>query len=261
MVVTDSALRRSRRVPSPVAGIRLWSLDLRSHPGDAARAGLSGDDQARWARLGSCEAGRLLARRALLRGIVAAEAGCRVEDVRLPVGTGPRTAETPGGHRRYCSVSSSGDHALVALADVPVGVDLERAPGPSDGLVVARQVLPAAEARWIARGGLAAPERFLATWVRKEAVVKCTGEGLHRDLRSFVVDARLPVATVSVDGAVPGEMVLAGVPVPGGFAALAVAVGSAAGARVSPHRSGAGHGALDGSAEASTTGEDTGEAR
>ncbi|WP_346618887.1 4'-phosphopantetheinyl transferase superfamily protein [Blastococcus montanus] len=249
-------------MPSPVAGIELWSLDLRSHPCDAARAGLSGDDHARWARLGSCEADRLLARRALLRGIVAAEAGCRVEDVRVPVGAGPRTAETPGGHRRYCSVSSSGGRALVALADVPVGVDLEQAPGPPDGLVVAQHVLPAAEARWIARGGPAAPERFLATWVRKEAVVKCTGEGLHRDLRSFVVDARLPVATVSVDGALPGEMVLADVPVPDGFAALAVAVGWSAEGRIAPGRSGARHdGAMDDPAETSTTGNDVGEVR
>jgi phosphopantetheinyl transferase len=73
--------------------------------------------------------------------------------------------------------------------------------------------------------------------VRKEAVVKCTGEGLQRDLRSFLVDASAPSAEVVAPDRTPMGLRTHAVRYAGHVAALAVAgagpgprSGSAAGA-------------------------------
>ena len=225
MVVTAGGLDRARLLPSPAPGVQLWSLDLRPGPDDGGHAGLSGEDRARWAQLRPGDAARLLARRALLRGLVARRAGRAVEEVRLPVDDGPRRAELPDGGGWYVSTSSSGARGLVALADVPVGVDLEELPGPPDAVLVGRELLPPAEADWVARGGAAAPERFLRLWVRKEAVVKCTGEGLSRDLRSFTVAPAEPRAVVpALPGSGMGPVTVLDVSAPGCLAALACGV-------------------------------------
>ena len=183
-------------LPAPAAGVHLWQLVLEPAHDDGERALPDAADRERLASMRPVDAARLLARRALVRTAVAALAGARTEDVRLPVGSGPRRAEVVGGPRWWASTASSGDRGLLALAPVPVGVDLEALPGPPDATLVSAALLAAPEHAWASAGGASSGERFLATWVRKEAVVKCTGEGLQRDLRSFVVDAGSPSAPV-----------------------------------------------------------------
>ncbi|MFJ9825626.1 4'-phosphopantetheinyl transferase family protein [Streptomyces sp. NPDC101160] len=86
------------------------------------------------------------------------------------------------------SLSHSGELVAVALSlEAPVGVDVERVPEPSAELPL--PVLSSAERAEYDR--VAAPERaaaFTTYWVRKEAVLKATGEGLRVD------PARLTVA-------------------------------------------------------------------
>jgi 4'-phosphopantetheinyl transferase len=101
-------------------------------------------------------------------------------------------------------------------------------PGPPDALLVSRELLAEAEHAWIVRGGASGPERFLDTWVRKEAVVKCTGEGMSRDLRSFVVDAASASAAVLAPDGTETAIRTYALPVPGTAAALAVATTSPA---------------------------------
>jgi 4'-phosphopantetheinyl transferase len=219
---------RLRRLGSTVPGVHLWSLDLCPRPGDERSSRLDAEDRARVAGLRPVDADRLRARRVLLRTALAEIGDDPPEALRLRT-DGPFRAELAGG-TWYVSVSSSGDRGLLAAAAVPVGVDLEALPGPPDALRVARAFLPPAEQAWIAAGGPDVADRFLATWVRKEAVVKCTGEGMARDLRSFVVDAAAVSAPVR-DAA--GELLplrTAAVSLPGHAAALALAVPGPAGA-------------------------------
>ena len=88
--------------------------------------------------------------------------------------------------RREFSISHSGTLAVIALADVPVGADIQ-------------QVRPVPDA--VPRRVLSPEERengdFFALWTRKEAVLKCLGTGLDRDLRSLEVLADMIV----LDGA------------------------------------------------------------
>ncbi|MGW4164952.1 4'-phosphopantetheinyl transferase family protein [Streptomyces sp. NPDC004788] len=86
------------------------------------------------------------------------------------------------------SLSHSGELVAVALSlGAPVGVDVERVPEPSAELPL--PVLSPAERAAYDR--VPEPERaaaFTTYWVRKEAVLKATGEGLRVD------PARLTVA-------------------------------------------------------------------
>ena len=211
-------------LPAPAHGVHLWQLLLEPARDDASRALPDAADRDRVAVLRPVDAARLLARRALVRAAVAGLAGSRPQDVRVPVAAGPRRAGVVGGPGWWASTASSGDRGLLALAPVPVGVDLEALPGPPDATAVSAALLAPAEHAWISAGGASTGARFLAAWVRKEAVVKCTGEGLARDLRTFVVDAGSLAAPVLGASGHPVGIRTLGLEVEGHVAAAALAV-------------------------------------
>ena len=84
------------------------------------------------------------------------------------------------------SLAHSGDIVVIAVAGCPVGVDVERdAAGCVCSLAGA---LHPADAAWLA--GLAEPDRheaIITCWVRAEAVLKCTGQGIGHGLGGFPV--------------------------------------------------------------------------
>jgi 4'-phosphopantetheinyl transferase len=222
-VAVAPAESRLRALTFPIDGVRVWVLRLERRPRDRDEGGLDAATQERLAGLRPADADRLVARRVLLRTAVADVAGCRADAVRAVDAEGPRQVETPGGDTWYVSSSSSGAVGLLAVATVPVGADIERQPGPPDALQVSRHFLPPSELAWITAAGADVAARFLETWVRKEAVVKCTGEGLSRDLRTFVVDAGVPSAPVRSPGGTPLSIRTHSVAVAGHVAALALA--------------------------------------
>ena len=60
-----------------------------------------------------------------------------------------------------------------------MGVDLESPARSSDSLALSRRFYSPAEAHWVAGAGPAeSRQRFLRLWVRKEAILKATSEGL-----------------------------------------------------------------------------------
>lgn len=218
---------RARGLPSPVVGVRLWELDLSPRPGDGRAALLDGADRDRLAVLEPGAAQALLARRALVAGVVADLVGRPIGHLAWTREYGAPRVVVPGEpHPLPLSLASSGRRALLAVAAGPVGVDLEVASVLPDVREVAEALLPDPERAWIAAaaGDAQASDRFLRTWVRKEAVVKATGEGLAgRDPRSFVVDARQDVACPVLDDAGgPLGLWTLEVPLPGAVAALAV---------------------------------------
>lgn len=83
------------------------------------------------------------------------------------------------------SVTHSGELVGLAVADRPVGIDVEHVDPDLDIDGVARVALSADEAR--ALNGYTGIERvraFTAYWTRKEAALKATGRGLRGDLRA-----------------------------------------------------------------------------
>lgn len=104
---------------------------------------------------------------ALARHALAGETGLRPEALTF--------APAPGGKPRalgvdkHFNLSHSGSLVLCAVADFPVGVDIQRARLVSDAL-----------ARHMARAGYAGQSQddFFAWWVRQEAAGKLAGTGL-----------------------------------------------------------------------------------
>ncbi|MET9592082.1 4'-phosphopantetheinyl transferase superfamily protein [Streptomyces sp. NPDC006516] len=123
------------------------------------------------------------------------------------------------GAPRY-SLSHSHGLILVAVAAQPVGVDVQRIPGPGtvDACLGFLHPRERAELAALPREGLAAA--FAQQWARKEAYLKGLGTGLARSPRLDYVGARNR-------GAGPAGWHVVDIPVSAGYAA-AVAVRSPA---------------------------------
>ncbi|WP_299537835.1 4'-phosphopantetheinyl transferase superfamily protein [uncultured Streptomyces sp.] len=92
----------------------------------------------------------------------------------------PRVAVRGGGPAPEISLSYAGGVVAAAAADHPVGIDVERLPRrgvPGRDIRALRRFLTPGEAGRI-RGSPAPADALLRTWVRKEALVKATGDGL-----------------------------------------------------------------------------------
>jgi 4'-phosphopantetheinyl transferase len=89
------------------------------------------------------------------------------------------------------NLSHSGQLALVAVSrDLQVGVDLEHPRNFRNEAGMARRICTASELEHLARTD--ARDELLRLWVRKEAVVKATGEGLVRPVSEIdVLDNRV----------------------------------------------------------------------
>lgn len=113
-------------------------------------------------------AGELLARRALAQrlGCSEGEAPLRWDD------TGKPAVDADGV---YVSVSHSGPYAVCAVADVPVGVDVEVVRSADEKFM--RRVCSEAEMAYIRVGDDGDCARFWEIWTAKESLFKLTGKG------------------------------------------------------------------------------------
>ncbi|RII17627.1 4'-phosphopantetheinyl transferase sfp [Streptomyces sp. YIM 130001] len=127
---------------------------------------------------------------------------------------GPHGRPALSGVPVHFSLSHAGRHALIAVSDRPVGVDIELVPEPALVTDVARALHPSERDQLAMLGPESAPDAFARCWARKEAVLKGTGEGLGGG-----GVATLLVGTGGEPHPVPG-WTLADIPeVPAGYAA------------------------------------------
>jgi 4'-phosphopantetheinyl transferase len=136
---------------------------------------------------------------------------------------GPHGKPTIGDNAAHVSVTHSGDRVAVAIANAPVGIDVEHAVETWDVATVAAAIQHPGDVP-LDRDG------FWRTWVRKEAVVKATGEGLVRDLRDVVVSSPTSAARlVRYPGIVASGVVVRDIDLGEGYpAALALLTRSTA---------------------------------
>jgi 4'-phosphopantetheinyl transferase len=117
------------------------------------------------------------------------------------------------------SLAHSGDMVVIAVAGGPVGVDVER---DADRCVCSlAQALHPADAAWMA--GLGEPgrhEAIITCWVRAEAVLKCTGQGIGHGLGGFPVRPGRAAAT-GVNGCTVRQL-----PAPPGYRAAVALAGT-----------------------------------
>ncbi|MBG7697948.1 4'-phosphopantetheinyl transferase superfamily protein [Streptomyces sp. MC1] len=141
-------------------------------------------------RLAAARTGRaradFLAAHVLARMCVARRTGGSFRDVvldqRCPLCAGPHGRPRVTGARCGVSLSYADGVVAASAADHPVGIDVERLPGPAahgagPGLRGSGSFLTRGEIARI-RGSPAPHRAFLRIWVRKEALVKLSGRGL-----------------------------------------------------------------------------------
>jgi 4'-phosphopantetheinyl transferase len=121
-------------------------------------------------------------RRELAEAIGGSPAAVRITREPCPACGGPHGRPVTDGV--HFSLSRSGRFAAIALADEPCGVDIEGVQDPArlTGLDLFAPGEPAGDP--------------LGTWVRKEALLKATGEGLTRSMATLRAD------TATADGTV-----------------------------------------------------------
>ena len=155
----------------------VWLVDLAGPAADDWRL-LSTDEEARACRLISeTHRTRFVTCRATLRRLLGARLGVRPDAIAFEYGPAGKPALVPPA--LHFNVSHSGDRAVIAVADVPVGVDIELVRPVSDLDALTERVFSVAE-----RAALAAVgedrrlEAFFAAWTRKEAAIKARGAGI-----------------------------------------------------------------------------------
>lgn len=121
-----------------------------------------------------------LARRRLLRRVVAKRLAVNPGDVLVAKDAQGAPRVTSAREPIFVSLASRGDLVAIAIADRPVGVDIElidaRTPEP------AWNILHPQEREWLSRQSPATQaESFLALWCVKEAYLKAVGFGLRRE--------------------------------------------------------------------------------
>jgi 4'-phosphopantetheinyl transferase len=167
-------------------------IQLEAHP--RAQAWLSTDECARAARfVRPVDRDEYTVAHAALRLILAARLGRAPQALVFARGAQGK----PALHGLEFSLSHTRGLALVAVAAVPVGVDVERIE-PLDALALARHRFSAAERAALERVPADRQQAaFYGAWVRKEAFVKATGAGLSRTFDQFDVSIGGPATLLA----------------------------------------------------------------
>lgn len=141
---------------------------------------------------------RFVARRALLRVLIAGKIGIDPETVVVRYGEAGRPLVEAPGPALFCSISARGDIAGLAISTRPVGIDLEVVQAGA----IPWAVLTSREIDHLKP--LPEPARmhaFLQIWTLKEAYLKAVGTGLNRDPSTIDI-ASSPNGPVIADGRV-----------------------------------------------------------
>jgi 4'-phosphopantetheinyl transferase len=200
-----------------VTGCAIHTVDIAAQAPDLAV--LTAEELDRGAGFVAESARRqFLVARSALRHILAAELACDPRSLRIAQGEHGKPY-LPDHRSLAFNVSHCASHAIIAVADAEVGIDIEttRVLEDLDGLI--DQTLTDAEREAVGDGSLSARSlAFLRLWTAKEAVLKALGVGLSQPLRAIEVVSSIPALS-----GVPMDACLHGLDAPSGtVASLAV---------------------------------------
>jgi len=180
------------RPAAPAAEVVVWAIRLGARPADTARfhALLDRNEQARAARYRrAADRDRFVAGRAQLRQILGARLGIEAASIRFEeTATGkPKLATGCGPGALSFNATGSGSVGLVAMQDgADVGIDVELLRTiPALASLATGILTPAERYEFEALPLSVRKRRFFDCWVRKEALAKAHGTGLHNGLDRF----------------------------------------------------------------------------
>ena len=139
---------------------------------------------------------RTVAAELLARRVVGEKLGIAPEQVALTVDENdkPRIEGDP----MYISMSHSGAWAVCAVADKPVGVDVEVIRGAQEKFI--DRVCSEEEQKYIRYGDAGCFQRFWECWTAKEALFKLTGKGPLLALSRFVLPKNVALELILRNG-------------------------------------------------------------
>jgi 4'-phosphopantetheinyl transferase len=168
--------------------------------------------------------------RGLMRLVASSYLGCRPLDVPIAPAAcihcgRPHGKPVVDGSPVQINLSHAGNTVLVGISSSPVGVDVESETRDSDSLALSRRFYSPPEAEWVREAGPnERRRRFLRLWVRKEAVLKGTGEGLVGGLDTVPVLGSSPLTVARTVAGQSSEWTVADIdPAVHPFAAVALA--------------------------------------
>jgi 4'-phosphopantetheinyl transferase len=175
--------------------VHLWRFPLTgSHELDAAPT-LTADERARAEGMQSPAARQsFVASQSALRTLLSCYTGTPAGELTFSRGVhGKPMLASPPAPLEF-NVSHSGDWAVIALARVPVGVDVEQVRAGRHSPALEKRFLTDGERALLRRRATADGEAaFFVVWCRKEAYLKATGFGLAAPFsRIDSAAARLP---------------------------------------------------------------------
>lgn len=190
--------------------VHVWRISLDSDfPSEIARDEcLSPDERARAALfIAPLERRRFIVSRIVLRHVLAGYHGTTARALPLTREAGGRPY-VEGADNLFFSLSHSADAALIAVSDVPVGVDVERVRRIARSAAIARRILhPDTVATLQTLPPSLHEAAFVDAWTQREAHVKAVGGGLFRtaDVLPFEPeqpdDGTIRIAAARDDGA------------------------------------------------------------
>ncbi len=162
----------------------VWLLPLEStHDAALASAQLTEDERARLERYTSATRRQEFTLcRALLRCVLSRHGYEALAHAALVEGPHGKPTLAHAGGPQFNLSHAQGMAVLVIGGQTPLGADIEPAARQLQSALLAPRYCHARELEWLAGPGLDATEhrrRFLRLWVRKEAVLKARGDGVH----------------------------------------------------------------------------------
>lgn len=193
-------VRTVTHVPGPA--IRVWAVDVDAYGATVPLRGLPPAAYEQAERAASLIDGRRrLAGRHALRALLGLVLGRAQEDLRI-TGNEHGKPRLVDGSVEF-NLSRSGSTVLVAVAEAPVGVDVERIrPVPGADGVVRHSFAPREVGEWWRAPVSDRDRTFLTGWTRKEACAKATGLGVAvpfvgLEVGCSEVTRRVPVGPVA----------------------------------------------------------------
>lgn len=188
--------------------VHLWRFPL-TNPGDPGPGMLTDDERARADAMQSPTARRsFVASQSALRTLLSAYTGTSAPDLTFSRGAHGKPMLASAAAPLEFNVSHSGEWGVIALARVPVGVDVEQVRPGRATPALEQRFLTGSERALLGRKAEADGDAaFFLVWCRKEAYLKATGFGLAAPFsRIDSSAARLPELDGSgaqLEGATP----------------------------------------------------------
>jgi 4'-phosphopantetheinyl transferase len=181
--------------------VHLWLIPVSDARAAAARLWLAPDERTRADTFSVQAAGRqFIVARGFLRLLLARYLGMAPGDIAFGLGRNgkPHLVASDRPEVRFNVSHTDQAVALAFSIDIEIGVDIEQVRAGFVWAEVADLVLPPADCRKLARLGEAAARRdFFSRWVRMEAALKLTGEGL---LHAMQHRSRMPGRASGAEG-------------------------------------------------------------